>query len=404
MIMNARKYCFAVPLCVAMAFAFAQYTPAQMPNDGFRKLLIEQTRFADSDLAALDRGEVVIKLLPVNENREIGVFGIVHLRRTDDLSLTRFRNSLTQKHNKSIVAEGEFHTPPLATDIQLLRLGDGDLDDIRKCEIGDCDFKMSAAMLKRLQSGVNWTAPDARDQANAVFRQALFEYVSEYSTRGNDVLIQLIDGKAPIRVADEQRILLDESLFIKEIAPELVKYLANYPGVQLTGVENLLNWSTVKFGFKPTISVTHTTAYEHRNAASSQYFVVNRQIYSSHYIDASVSISMLLNVSADGGTNTYLIFTDLSRSDSLTGPLGGVKRKMIGGQASDRVKDLLKTARIRLEAGVADTQEPDTEENSGSILAILFSMANTPTVLVLSIFVIGGLLVSIFWRVRRSKS
>ena len=57
-----------------------------------------------------------------------------------------------------------------------------------------------------------------------------------------------------------------------------------------------------------------------------------------------------------------------------------------------------------LEAGVADTQESDTEENSGSILAILFSMANTPTVLVLSIFVIGGLLVSIFWRVRRSKS
>ena len=46
-----------------------------------------------------------------------------------------------------------------------------DLDDLKKCKVGNCEIKMGEEGLKRIQARVDWSAPNAHEQANALIRQ-----------------------------------------------------------------------------------------------------------------------------------------------------------------------------------------------------------------------------------------
>jgi hypothetical protein len=230
--------------------------------------------FEDGDFSDLDKGEAVVKALRRKDNKEVAVCGVLRLPNLPEVTFLSFRDSLSQRDNRTILAGSKFSTPPVIGDLESLELEKRDIDDLKKCAVGKCDIKMSAAMITRLQSTIDWNAPEHQTQATQIFRQMLVEYVRDYTTRGEQGLMQYDNRKEPLRLADEHRMLLDGSLFVDELAPEFTKYLRNFPRSDLSGVENRLDWAKVNFGVKPIITITHTISYADQGESRVSYLFV----------------------------------------------------------------------------------------------------------------------------------
>jgi hypothetical protein len=85
---------------------------AQASLEEFRSALSAKGGFTSDDLSAVERGEIVIKLLPVVDKREVAVCGVARLRGTPEVIVKAFKESMAQQNIKSILAIGRFSNPP----------------------------------------------------------------------------------------------------------------------------------------------------------------------------------------------------------------------------------------------------------------------------------------------------
>lgn len=351
-------------VCASAIIVAAQSSAAA----AFHKLLVDKAAFTSEEFFVLNKGDIVVKILKAKEKRQISVFGIVRLQNVPDLDMTMFRESLSQKSNKAVLDGAKFSTPPVLQDIGSLKIDDRDLDDMKTCVVGDCKLKLPARIINRLQTDVEWNAPEHKLQAVSVFKQFLVDYAGDYLVRGDQALIELVDKRKPVRLVDEYRILLDSSVFIRGLAPEFDNYLRRYPEAELPGVENRLDWSKVGSGLKPIITVTHGTAYAKKADDFSSLLIATKQLYASHYIDASLALSSLVRIGADDKADTYLIFTDISSSDALGGAFSAMAHGVVEGEALERVNDLLQRAKVRIETRSSIQAQPTTvADESGSL-------------------------------------
>lgn len=114
----------------------------------------------------------------------------------------------------------------------------------------------------------------------------------------------------------------------------------------MSGIESRLDWTSVSSGLKPILTITHTASYAKETPDPSILMIATKQVYASHYVDASLAVSSLVR-DAD---ETYLVFTNVSRSDALGGALSGIAHSITEGEAVRKVTDLLARAKIRLDA------------------------------------------------------
>lgn len=69
----------------------------------FRKVLRGEAAFTADDFSALEREEMVVKLLPVKDRREVAVCGLMRLQVPLAVSLQAFQESMTQRNSSSIL-------------------------------------------------------------------------------------------------------------------------------------------------------------------------------------------------------------------------------------------------------------------------------------------------------------
>ncbi len=369
---------------------------AQISSDQLRKLLVNKAGFEPADLSALDNGETVVKLLRVKDKKQVAVCGIVRLQNASEISMAAFRDSLTQKTNKSKLASGDFSTPPVIEDLQSLNFGDGDIKDLKKCVVGNCNVKLPAAMIKRMQVEVDWNAADHPSKAAQLYRRILVDYASDYLKRGDRALMQYDSRKTPVRLAEDYPKLLDESLFIKEVAPEFAQYLRDFPSYELSDVENSLGWSTVTFGLDPIVNITHTANYSPQTNNSPIFLIANKQIYSSRYIDSSLALTMLVTIPTTNRTDSYLIFTDLSSSNVLSGAFSDVKHSLVEKEATERVSDVLNRAKLRLETNVTNQVELTPTPMETGILSRVWILGQNWAIRVFLLFMLGLILIFLY--------
>jgi len=316
----------------------------------FRNVLRNEAAFTADDLSALERGEMVVKLLPVKDKREVAVCGVMRLQVPLAVSLQAFQESMTQRNSNSILELGKFSSPPSLEDLQALTLEDRDIEDLKRCVVGDCKLKMSAAMIERFRKEVDWPAPDYQSQATRLFRQMLVDYVRDYLARGDSALIEYQNQSRRVRLDEEHRSLLEASLYINDFAPELTKYLKAFPRSELTDVENTINWTKIKFGLKPVTILTHVATYTRRPSGIPQILVVSKQLYANHYFDSSLALTALINVPITGTTpDSYLLYSNRSRADSLAGSFSKLKRNLVEGEAVASLNSILLQTRLNLE-------------------------------------------------------
>ena len=215
--------------------------------------------------------------------------------------------------------------------------------------MGDCDVKLPGAIIERLQREVDWKSANATERATALLRQALLEYVRAYLAGGNRALAEYQDKKQAVRLEEEFRGLLGNSPYLYEYVPESHRYLQDFPQGKPAGAEDFIYWSLEKFGLKPVLSVTHVTM--HRRP-SGPVLIASKQIYGSHYFDASLALTALIEgEDASGRPGFYLLYLNRSRADALRGGFSGLKRSLVGGKVNGGMKENMRLTKQRLENG-----------------------------------------------------
>ena len=338
--MMAKIFGIGVTLALTAVVVVAPPAGAEDPPRPFLRSVI---KLDDSQLAALEKGEVVTKLLPTAEKAEIAAFGAVKTTGTPESLLQLARDVQRFRKVPQIPEMGLFSTPAKLEDLRGLTHPPDDIVALKRCKPGSCDVKIGTKGFEMI-SKINWSAPDAEKQAAAIFNQGIVEFVAAYQQGGIDALGDVQDKKTAKQRSQEHRTLLANSPYLASYVKEFNDYLAAYPKGQLAGASDILYWTKDTFGLKPVVSVYHMVLFKSDKGA----VVANRQVAASHYFNAA--LELLAGVPSADGRGLYLLSLYRTRLDPPTGMLAGVLMGKVRGGIETGVAENLKIARERLAA------------------------------------------------------
>jgi len=337
----------AALLAVAAAGVLGASGPARSDfQPEFDALLSRDLGFSSGDLADLEHGAIVRHMLTPTAPEEIGIAGAVRIRGTRQGLIAAYRDIVTfRKSAGPVLAVGRFNDPPRLSDLDSLTTTHEDVD-LRGCKVGDCDIRLPSAAIERIAGSVDWHRPDADAQASALFKQILLTHVQAYVTGGPGRIERYDDGRTPILTARSADAVIKASPFLDALKPGLAAHVQCAWSNPLEGAEDFLYWSKEKFAFAPFISVTHVTIAA---AGPHQTVAVNRDVYSSRYIDAAMSMMVASDAAGDRGSY-YLLYVNRSRASALRGPMAALRRAIVERKARSSLETHLRDLKARIEA------------------------------------------------------
>jgi hypothetical protein len=339
---------FVAPATVLAAFVASAGVAVQAQSEAPpRPFLRKAVMLTDAQLAALEKGEAVIKQLPTTDKAEVAAFGVVKVKGSQDTFLEKVRQIHVFRKVPEVLQIGRFSAVPSLDDLNGLTWDAADIDALKRCKVGACDVKIGTGGLERLEKEVNWSAKDAGSKAAAILKEQMITHVKAYLAGGTNAMGMIVDKKQPKALSAEFQTLLKNSTYLPVYAAEFNQYLLDYPAGKLAGVEDVLYWTKDNFGLKPVVSVTHATMYK-RTGPQAGTIVALKTLYSSHFFNAS--LEMIAAVDTPDKTGFYLMDLYRTRIDPPTGMLSGVLMGRVKSGVEQGVAENLKTAKARIEA------------------------------------------------------
>lgn len=312
------------------------------------RLLRVEIGFSEGDLRDLGQGRAIARLADASAPSEIAVVGAVTVDAAPSRLVAEFRRPDIQHLAPGVLALGAFGSPPSQADLARLSFEPDTLDALRACRPGSCVMKLPADVMGRLRGGIDWSRPDAREQASGRLRDWLVELIAAYRDRGAAALGRLEDQAEPVEVAAELEAILDAEPLLPHAGSDVRAYLGRYPQLRRTDFEDVFYWAKVEFGLKPTVRVNHVTLHPVETGwAGLSYVITTKQLYASHYIRAALELRMLFE--RPGGF--VLIVAARSRQDGMTGLFRWAVRSAARRRARDGLARYLQNVKVSLEDG-----------------------------------------------------
>jgi len=294
--------------------------------------------------AQLIAGAPVTKLLDADPSKEVAVFGAVWVNAPLERYLTAVRDIERFESGGAFTITKKVSTPPRLDDFAQLSLSDDDVRDLRSCRVSQCEVKLAASAIDRMRREIDWSKPDARDQANRLARQIAFDYVNEYLKGGNDALAVYRDADRPTFVAKEFEDLVTRLPELNDFVPKVRRYLLDFPNAALPDSESFIYWQDADFGLKPTIRINHLVMAQDPQGA----IVASKMLYATHYFWTALELRVLVR-DQQRGAGFWFVTESRSRSDGLSGFVGRVIRGKVRGEAEKGVVAQLRVTKSRLE-------------------------------------------------------
>ena len=316
---------------IAASSAAAQQAPPRLTSFLTRRIGLD-----DAQLAAVERGEIVVKSLGTDNPRDVAVFGVVTLpsaREADAARLRDFRTSLRAPTRQRF---GLFGASPAASDLEGLTIDRKEADDLKKCKPGSCDFKLPATEMQALRSRIDWSsAPEAQIAAYA--RKRLAEYVADYRARGDSAMV-IYDDNGNVRASSAFAALVAQSPYVYEYAPSLAAYMTAYPRMKSGDMQEAIYWSEdVAPRLRKVHSVNHVVLYSPAELGRVT-LMATKQIYADHYFEAAFDLTTLVDRAAGG---SYLVVLRRYRFDNLpSGGLLNIRGRVVGSLREQLRSDL----------------------------------------------------------------
>ncbi len=296
--------------------------------------------FDAPQLAAVERGEPVVKVLEARDRRDVALFGIVTAPAPREQYVRALRDFATSLRTPTRTQVGIFSDPATESDVAAVTINSRDVSDMKNCKPGDCVVKLPATDMRRIHDQMNWSAPpsDLQAQLSAYARRRLVEYVTDYRRRG-DSAMAIYDDRGTLNVHSSEAFAaqLAESPYVYQTVPSLQNYLTTYPrGALPAGAAEILFWSEdVLPRLRPILSVTHLVVYTPPELPGVT-LAAAKQIYADHYFETAVDLTCIV----DRNPGIYLLVLRRYRFDNLPGGILNIRGRAIGALRDQLALDL----------------------------------------------------------------
>lgn len=331
---------YSIFLCIC----FALVSSSQAGPDPFA-FFGPSVSISPNERAQLERGTPFARALPT-KGSEVAMVAAIPVNVNGDRLVAWERQVAQMKKEASVLAVGRFSDPPRIEDLDGLELDNGDVAAIRSCRPENCEIKLAGAEMTQLKQAETAAKGDSREAVQQAFRQIVLNRVQQYLATGQIPSDE--DHHTPVQAAPHFETLLDHTPFLGDRLPDLTAILRDSPSKPRPGVESLLYWSKEHLARKAMISVTHETIVRYQDPGMPDTLVVARDIFCSHYINASLSVTALMR--GDGSGPNYLVYVNRTEVDVLHGLLAGVVKHSIEGRLKNATK-VMTDLRQRLESG-----------------------------------------------------
>jgi hypothetical protein len=316
----------AIALGIVTAQFVIEGAAAQTPvsvNQYLRKMGLD-----DSQIAGATAGQPIVKLMPAKSDRDVVVFGVIGVRVSPADYLKRALDP-----GRLVGASAQrFHIipdPATSADVRGVVFDSSEYRDLKDCQKGNCNFKLPASAMKAFGEGVNWSAPDAKAQADARLQAGMLHLVEGYRSRGDDAML-MYDDQGGVRSGDSFSALLSQSADLYEYAPALQRYLTTYPSNRPAGARDILYWSTDHLPhLRPTLTLDHVVVYP---SSPGTTVIARKQVYASHYFDSAVEFLAVVSAGTPAAeAPIYLVTVRRFRFDNLPGGILNVRGRVRDG-------------------------------------------------------------------------
>ena len=196
---------YALILLTSVSAAFAQSA------DRLHTFFKQSIGLSDSEIAAIDQGKPVAKVLESPTPSEVFVFGSVYVKALPSAYVHMALDLDSLKSLPNYLAIRRFSSPPQLSDLDGFQLDADDVKALQECKPGDCDVQLPAEQIDQFRSQINWTAPDAAVQVNNLARKMALDALLVYQKGGNEALGAYRDKKSPAQISEQYRALLSRS-------------------------------------------------------------------------------------------------------------------------------------------------------------------------------------------------
>jgi hypothetical protein len=318
-------------------------------RDDARAFLNSAFAITDGELSRVREGQVVARSLPADDGREVATLGVVRMQITPEFYVNRLNDIATFKKDEAVLQVGVFGDPPSVRDIAALTLDEVDIKSLRECRVGDCGVQLPAQAIERFRREIDWRRTDAADQAHWLMRRIIADYAAKYRQNGAAAGMTYADRKTPLSLSHEFTLLAGSSVGGWQHFSPLLRHMTDYPTVRAADVDDLLYWSREQVGRRTVASVTHLAISRCGDGVPADYAIASKQIYGTHYYDASLGLTVLVPDRASTAPATYVVYLNRSRVDVFRGMFGGIARRIVTSKARTTVADQLGRLKARLE-------------------------------------------------------
>jgi hypothetical protein len=288
----------------------------------------------DSEIADLEHGKAVAKILDSPTPSEVFVFGSVFIKAQPSAYVHIAVDLDRLKSLPNYIAIGRFSSPPQLSDLSGFELDADDVNNLKKCTPGNCEIQLPAENIEQFKNQIEWSGPDVAAQVNNLAKKMALEALLAYQKGGNVALGTYRDKKSPAEVNEQFHALLSRSKVLPEKLPAFYSYLLDYPKASLPGSSSVFYWEKVKFGLKPTLRMNQQITAHASGEDGPIDVVAIKQLYASHYFQTALDLNFCVPGNSEG---FYLVTVKGSEQAGLTGVKGSVVRKT----AIDKIRSSL---------------------------------------------------------------
>jgi hypothetical protein len=156
----------------------------------------------EDQIAAIRNGKAVAKVVESPTPDEVFVFGSVYAQSTPEKYLKLASDIDALRKLPSYLAIRKFSDPPQLSDLDGFTLEADDIKQLKNCKPGECDVQLPTEAMDAFKQSVNWSAPDAPNQANQLTQKMALDAIQRYIQGGNAALGTYMDKRHPAVVGE----------------------------------------------------------------------------------------------------------------------------------------------------------------------------------------------------------
>jgi hypothetical protein len=351
------KIRFPEMLFTALVLLLVQLPASNAQNVEPFKFFRDYVGLQQDQIAAIQKGKAVAKIVESKTPDEVFVFGSVYVKSTPEKYLKLASDLEELRKLPNYLALREFSNPPKLSDLDGFTLEADDIKQLKNCDPGRCDVQLPSDAMDAFKQSVNWSGPDVPNQVNRLGQKMALEALQRYIQGGNAELGTYRDKHNPAAVADTFRSLLSRSKALPVYLPELDRYLLDYPEAGSENIQSKFYWEKVNFGLKPTLRIVQAIVYRGPRPTDPAYAIAEKQLYASHYFETALDLTVcVLDQANPERPGFYLITLKGSQQAGLTGLKGGIVRKVAVDKTRSSLERALEAIKQRLETQTEITQ------------------------------------------------